>query len=68
LGDRVERSSAIGAQLDPLNHRGPVAEPVHLLPGQRDLNRALERACRQHGQHDLKLRAQPGAEPAAHER
>ena len=59
--------SALGTELDPLDHGRPVAEPIHLLPGQHDTHRALQRERRQRGQHHLVLRAQPRAEATAHE-
>ena len=65
--DRIEHSVGTGTQRDPLDHRGPIAEPVHLLPGQYEARRALQRARCQRRQHDLKLRPQPGAERAADE-
>ena len=34
--DRVKCSAGGCAQLDPLNHRGPVAKHIHLLPRQHD--------------------------------
>ena len=39
--DRVERSVGVGAERHALDHRGPVAELIHLLPGQHDPHRAL---------------------------
>ena len=66
--DRVERSVGVCAELDLLDHGGPVAEPIHLLPGQHETHRALQCARRQRGQNHLILRTQPGAESAAHER
>src|SRR5205085_3989170 len=39
--DRVEHSVGTGTQRDPLNHRGPIAEPVHLLPSQYETYRTL---------------------------
>ena len=63
-----ERSVGFCAELDALDHGGTVAEPIHLLAGQHDTHRALQRERRKHGEHHLILRAQPGAEGAAHER
>ena len=60
--DRVERSVAICAERDALNHRRPIAQHVHLRPRQHHAHRALQRARRQHCQHHLELRAQAGTE------
>ena len=68
MHDRVESSVGVGAELNPLNHRGSVAQYVHLRPRQHDTHRALQRARCEHRQHHLKLRAQARAESAAHER
>jgi len=57
--DRIERSTGICAQLDLLDHRRPVAEPIHLLPGQHEAYRALQRTRSQRGQDHVILRAQP---------
>jgi hypothetical protein len=65
---RIERSAGVCAELDPLDHGGPVAEPIHLLPGQHEAHRALQRARRQRRQDYLILRAQPRTERAADER
>ena len=68
MRDRVKSSVGVGAELNPLNHRGSVAQHVHLRSRQHDSDRAPQRARRQHRQHHLKLRAQARAERAAHER
>ena len=66
--DRVQRSAGVCAERDALDHRRPIAQRIHLLPRQHDTHRALQRARREHRQHHLKLRPQPRAETAAHER
>ena len=66
VGDHVERAAGVGAERDFLDHRRPVADHVHLRPRQHDPHRALQRARREHRQHHLELRAQAGAEAAAH--
>ena len=66
--DRLQRSAGRGAEPDTLNYRGPITQCVHLRPSRRHADGALQRSRRQHGQHPLELRAQPRAEPAAHER
>jgi hypothetical protein len=56
--NRVERSAGFCAQLDPLDHGGPVAEHMHLLAGQYETHRALQRPRRKYGEHHLILQAQ----------
>ena len=60
--DRIERSVRLRAEFDPLDHRRPIAERVHLLARQHDTNRTLQRPRRQHGQNHLILRPQARAE------
>ena len=68
MRDRLQRPAGRGAESDALNHRRSITQCVHLRPGQHDADGALQRPRRQHGQHHLELRTQPGAEPPAHER
>jgi hypothetical protein len=68
MHNRVKSSAGVGAELNPLNHRGSVAQHVHLRPRQHDTDRAPQGARCEHRQHHLKLRAQARAESAAHER
>ena len=63
--DRIERAVGLCAESDALDRRGPVAEPVHLLPRQHDANGALQRERAKRCQHHLVLRPQAGAEGAA---
>ena len=55
--DRIERSISICAELDLLDHRRPIAEPVHLLAGEHETYRAFDGARRQCCQHHIILRA-----------
>ena len=57
--DRLQRSAGRSAELDALNHRGSITQCVHLRPSQRHADGALQRPCRQHGEHPLELRTQP---------
>ena len=67
MRDRLQCPVGSRAQLDPLDHGRPVAEPVHLRPGENHTHRALQRERRQRGQHHLVLRPEPRAEATAHE-
>lgn len=55
MGDRLERSAGSRAERDALDHRRPVAERVHLRPGQHHAHRPPQRARRQHRQHDVEI-------------
>jgi len=68
IADRIQRAACIGAKCDPLDGRGPVAQPVHLVAGEHETHRTFEPERTEHGQHHLILRAQSGAERAADER
>jgi len=57
--DHIERSAGVCTDRNAVNHRRPVAQRIHLLARQHDPHRALQRARCEHGQHHLKLRAQP---------
>jgi hypothetical protein len=61
--DCIECSAGVCRQLDLLDHRGPVAEHIHLLPGQHEAHRALQRARRQRGKHHIVLRRSPEPNP-----
>jgi len=63
--DHVEPSAGVCTQLDLLDHRGPVAEDIHLLSGQYEAHRALQCARRQYCQDHLELRPQSRTEGAA---
>jgi guanylate kinase len=68
MRDRLKCSVRACAKFDPLNHRRPVTQSIHLRPRQHDTHRALQRERGEHRQHHLELRAQTRAEPTAHER
>ena len=56
--NRIERSVGLRAQFDSLDHGWTIAKRIHLLAREHDANRALQRACCQHGQNYLILRPQ----------
>ena len=66
MRDRLERSVPLRAQRQSLDARWPVGEPVHLLACEHEAHGALQRLGAEHGEHDLILRPQAGAEAAAH--
>ena len=68
MRDHVERSAGIGAEGDVLDHRRPVAERIHLRPGQHDAHRSLAaRSAANAASTASILRPQAGTESAAHE-
>jgi len=58
MRDRVERSAGVCAERDALDHRGPIAQRIHLRPRQHDPHGAPQCARRHDRQHRLELRAQ----------
>ena len=62
----IQRSASVCPKLDRLDHRGPVAQPVHVLSCQNQADRALQRTRRQGGQQDLVLWTKTGTERTAH--
>ena len=66
MPDRIERAVGLRAESDALDRRGPVTEPIHLLPRQHDANGALQSERAKRCQHYLVLWPQAGAEGAAH--
>ena len=67
MGDRLQRAVGLRAHGDALDHRGAVAQRIHLLARQHDAHGSPEGARREHGEHRLERRAQGHAEGAAHE-